>query len=106
MEAAASGGGLQRRLAATAAGRGTEADLAGKLAAFFDHDLAVADLAGDLAGGMDDELFANGQVAVEQAADLRDVDLGRALEGALLGNLHHAGVHRRLDEAFDHEGVA
>src|SRR6476646_1334204 len=57
-------------------GRRAELDLAGELAALFDHDLAVTDAAGDLARRVDDELLADGEVAVERATDLGDVDLG------------------------------
>jgi hypothetical protein len=89
-----------------AARLGAEADFARQLAAFFDDDLAVADLAGDLAGRVNDELLAHGEAAVEHAADFGDVDFGRALELALLGDLHQARIHGRFDQAFDHERVA
>src|SRR3569832_2136458 len=81
-------------------------DLAGQLAALFDHDLAVADPAGDLAGRIDRELLTHREVAVELAVDLGDVDLARALERAALGDLDHARIRRRFDRAFDHERVA
>jgi hypothetical protein len=55
---------------------------------------------------MDDELLAHGEAAVEHAADLGDVDFGRALELALLGDLHQARIHGGFDQAFDHERVA
>ena len=68
--------------------------------------LAVADLARALAGGVDDELLAHRQLALEAAADLGVVDGDRALEHAVLGDLEHARVERRLDAAFDDQRVA
>src|SRR5688572_30436821 len=82
------------------------ADFTRQLAAFFDGELAVADLAGDLAVRMDDELLADGELALEAAVDLGDVDARSALEHALLGDLDHAAVHGRLDAAFHDERVA
>src|SRR6266704_1129238 len=102
--ARASGGDSdRRRLAGLVAER---ANLAGDLAAFLDVQLAVADLAIDLAGGMDDELAAGDQFALEAAADFGDVDADLADEHAGLGNAHNAAVHRRLDAPFDDQGVA
>src|SRR6185503_9143657 len=71
-----------------------------------DCELAVADLAGYFPGGVDHELLAGGQVALEAPVDLRDVDAHRAGEHTLLRDLDDAAVHRRLDPAFDHQRVA
>jgi alkyl hydroperoxide reductase subunit F len=77
-----------------------------ELPAFLDHHLAVADGARHLAGAINHQPVAHGQVAVKAAADFRDVDLGRALERADLGDLHQARIHGRLDQAFDDQRVA
>src|SRR6476620_11504091 len=97
---------LGRRRSGSGSGAAVDLHVAGDLAAFFDHQFAVADLAGDFAGSEDHQLFTHGQVAIEFAADFRQVDFGRALEGALVGDLDHARIHGRFDTAFHHQGVA
>src|SRR5262249_10751468 len=42
----------------------------------------------------------------EATVDLRNIDPHGAAEYALLGDLHDAAVHRRLDASLHHEGVA
>jgi hypothetical protein len=48
----------------------------------------------------------HGEVAIELPVNLRDIDLSRALESAELRNLNHPRIHRRLDRALHHQGVA
>src|SRR5258706_1662213 len=81
-------------------------DVAADFRAFLDLDLGVADLAGDLARGVDDELLAHRELALEAAVDLGVVDRDRALEHAVLGDLEHARVEGRLDAAFDDQRIA
>src|SRR6185437_6518422 len=81
-------------------------DVAGHLAAFLHEDLPVADLAPDAPARVDHELLPRGHLAMEDAADLGDVDVDLAFEGAVLGDLDRAAHHRRLDAALDDERVA
>ena len=87
-------------------GRSQRADVAADLAALLHQELAVAHLARHAPGGVDHEPAAHRELALEAAADLRDLDVRRALEGPLLGDLDGAAHHRRLHAALDHERVA
>ena len=68
-------------------------DIPRQLATFFDHHFAVADATGHLAGGVNHQLVAHGEVAVEYAPDLCNVDLRRPFEFTLFGDLDHTRVH-------------
>src|SRR3954463_157084 len=59
---------------------GKDFHLAGEHAAPLDLELAVADLAEHLAAGADDQALTRGQIAVEPAADIGNVDFSGALE--------------------------
>src|SRR5688572_18723965 len=93
-----------RRLGAGRCAEGC--DIPGKLAAFFDGDLAVTDSPRHAAGRVYDKVLARRQFALEAAADFRDVDPYRSRKYAVLGDLDHAAVHRGFHAAFDDEGVA
>jgi hypothetical protein len=55
---------------------------------------------------VNDQPFARGQLARKLAVDLRDIDEGRALQRAGLGDLHGLAVHGRLHVPLDDEDVA
>src|SRR4051812_45719030 len=82
-------------------------DVAGKLTAEFNFELAIPDRAGNLAAGTDEKTAAHRQGAFEPAMYLGGVDRGRALEKTALGNVDLAAVLQiRLDAALDDELVA
>ena len=81
-------------------------DVTADLATLLDEDRAVADLAADPATGMNHELLARRQFALESPMDLGHVDPYLALEGAALGDSQHTTVHRRVNTPFDHQRVA
>src|SRR5882672_6294131 len=54
----------------------------------------------------DHQLLARGQLALETPSNFGDVDTGFAHEHAMLSDLDHTAVHRRLDPALDDKRVA
>jgi len=53
-----------------------------------------------------DEPRPGGELAVERAVDLGDVDRRRAVETPRREDLHRLAVDRRIDVALDHQDVA
>src|SRR5512135_3796211 len=61
--------------------------VAADLPAELDFKLTVADRSGDVAAGADQQALADDEVALERAAHVGVVDLGRALEQTALGDI-------------------
>jgi hypothetical protein len=80
--------------------------IAGDLATRLDQDLPVTDLAAHPPGGVNDELTAGGQLAVESPEDLRHVDAHLAGERAVLGDANDPTVHGRFHPSFHDQRVA
>lgn len=80
--------------------------IARKLTAFLNQNLAVTNFPTYLASGMDNQLVARSQFTLEISVDLGHINTHLAREGATLGNLDHAAIHRRFHSAFHDEDIA
>jgi hypothetical protein len=63
------------------------------------------DLPGHLSARVDDQLLPGSHLAIEPAADLRDIDADGAMEGAALGDLITRASIDSFDPALDDERV-
>jgi hypothetical protein len=70
------------------------------------QQLAVANLPGHASARVDHQALARRHLTLEVAANLGDLDVDLAVEGAGLGDLDRAAHHGRLDPPLDHERVA
>ena len=94
-------GRLQPGLDHFGAGHRTKEDFTGQLAAFFNHQFAVADGAGDFAGGINHQLLAHRQVAIEFATDFGYINFGQMAGSGSGGDVMYVGYPGQGVKGFE-----